>query len=103
MSKVLEAPSRGDIEAAQVFIGDQPYNSEEIRRASARFDARQSLIKLSGGCLHSANGCGALRGSVASFRLRRFVVLPTVSLDVISLVASSCRYYKGQIAHRSCA
>jgi hypothetical protein len=27
-------------------------------------------------------------------------VKPTVSLDVISLVASSCGYYKGQIEHR---
>jgi hypothetical protein len=26
--------------------------------------------------------------------------IPTVSLDVISLVASSCGYYKGQIEHR---
>ena len=32
--------------------------------------------------------------------LTRTVPIPTVSLDVISLVASSCGYYRGQIEHR---
>jgi hypothetical protein len=28
-------------------------------------------------------------------------LIPTVSLDVMSLVASSCGYYRGQIEHRA--
>ena len=32
--------------------------------------------------------------------IHRSTVIPTVSLDVICLVASSCGYYRGHIVHR---
>jgi len=40
-------------------------------------------------------------GSVASFYLGRLWSIPTVCLDVISLVARSCGYERGQIEQRA--
>src|SRR5207247_3415249 len=46
----------------------------------------------------SARCCAALTPARSDWASRR---KPTVSLDVISLVASSCGYYRGQIEQRA--
>src|SRR5437773_4994794 len=77
-----------------MIVSDMPANACRSRSAVGLL----VILCLFSGCKPGRLACAVSRDCR---RTNSMTIKPTVSLDVISLVASSCGYYRGQIEQRA--